>query len=56
MINISERYGDAVSVEIEDYQELNPSGEFREWDEVIREYVDGEWEIVAVSENEYEKQ
>lgn len=39
-INIDERYGDAYSVTLEDYIELNPDGDFTSDDEGI--YEDGE--------------
>jgi hypothetical protein len=48
--NISDRYGDAVEVTVEDYQELNPDGEFQETtDSIIEIFSDnpGDWEVVA---------
>ena len=48
MKNISERYGEPVEVTIDDYQGLNPNGEFEMHTDGIREYFeDGTWELVA---------
>ena len=48
MKNISERYGDHVTVKIADYRELNPDGRFEIHSDGIREYFeDGTWELVA---------
>lgn len=38
-VNTSERYGDAVEVTLNDYKELNPSGEFFQTSEGIFEVV-----------------
>jgi hypothetical protein len=37
-INICERYGEPVPVTIDDYRELNPTGQFVEVNDQIREY------------------
>lgn len=41
-LNISERYGDKVEVTLNDYRELNPSGEFFQTDDSIFEVVKGQ--------------
>lgn len=49
-VNISERYGDAVEVTIDDYRELNPEGEFVADSDEIREYFSdepGDYEVIA---------
>lgn len=52
-INISDNYGEQGEVTIEDYQTLNPDGEFKEcWDGTIVEILSdepGDWGTVAVS-------
>jgi len=46
--NICERYGGPEPVIIEDYQELNPDGQFEIHSDGIREYFpDGTWELIA---------
>lgn len=48
--NISEKYGEAVEVTIQDYQELNPGGKFEIVGDEIRELLSdkpGDYEVVA---------
>lgn len=40
-VNIDERYGDQVPVEIQDYMSLNPDGRFFEWIDGLYEEIDG---------------
>lgn len=47
-VNIDERYGDEVPVEIQDYMRFNPEGHFFEWLDGIYEEVDGVGVKVAV--------
>jgi hypothetical protein len=37
--NISERYGEQVQATIEDYRQLNPTGNFEETDDMIVEHL-----------------
>ena len=46
-INTDERYGDAVAVTIDDYRELNPTGEFSQDADGI--YEDGHGQIAEAS-------
>lgn len=56
LFNISDRYGDQVEATIEDYQELNPTGEFKETDGTIIEILSdepGDWETVATQPGDH---
>lgn len=56
LFNISDRYGDQVEATIEDYRELNPTGEFKETDGTIIEILSdepGNWETVATQPGDY---
>lgn len=49
-INISERYGGEIFVNLKDYQELNPQGRFEKHGNEIREYFSdtpGDYEVIA---------
>ena len=46
-MNLDERYGDRVPVKLADYEELNPSGSFFEWEDGIYERIDGIGVMIA---------